>query len=151
MTGESPFLRESDEATISSITSSSPDFSGRDYSLLPVECQEFISATLTRNPRRRPSALQCQRHRWLLGSGGGGGSPKKGQGSPLARQGSFGSRQSSTSSLTRQGSFGSPSLPRQGSIGSPQGRRKSFTGSDRSKSSTNSSPMRKHASEHAHR
>ena len=144
--GKSPFMRATDEATISSITSSSPDFTGKDFTALPTECQDFISSVLTRNPRRRPSAVQCQRHRWLLGSGGAGA--RKGQGSPLARQGSFGSRQSS-SPLTRQGSFGSAPLARQGSIGSPQGKRRSFSSSSEKSKSANSSPTRSPTRKHS--
>lgn len=78
--GKSPFLRGSDEATHSAVTSGTPDLSGDQFSSLPPSCQEFITTCLTKNPRRRPTALQCQRHQWLLGGQG------KGQGSPQEKQ-----------------------------------------------------------------
>lgn len=79
--GKSPFLRGSDEATHSAVTSSTPNLSGGQFSSLPPDCQEFITTCLTKNPRRRPTALQCQHHQWLLGGQG-----RKGQGSPQEKQ-----------------------------------------------------------------
>lgn len=69
LTGKSPFLQDSDEATISAITSSSAlDFSSEDFSNVYPKAQDFISCGLTKNPRRRPTPQQCQHHHWLLES-----------------------------------------------------------------------------------
>lgn len=87
LTGKSPFHRATEEAVISAITAGQVDLSGKDFTNLSTEAQDFVSACLAKNPRRRPAALQCQRHRWLSG----GRKPSVGQGSPLGRRGSFGS------------------------------------------------------------
>ncbi len=107
VTGESPFLRDSHEAMLSLLTSSSSssssslDLTGKLYSPLSPECRDFIALTLTRNPRRRLTAQQCQHHRWLLGSPQG--KRRGSQGSPAITR---------KVSLERKGSLNSPSRNR---------------------------------------
>lgn len=69
VTGQSPFLRDSDEATISAITSATTlDLSNKELVHFSSECKDLIcSNMLTRNPRRRMAAQQCLKHKWLLG------------------------------------------------------------------------------------
>ena len=88
LTGRSPFHRPTEEAVISAITAGQMDLSSKDFTNLSAEAQDFVSACLAKNPRRRPAALQCQRHRWLSG---GSRRSSVGQSSPLGRRGSFGS------------------------------------------------------------
>ena len=69
VTGNSPFLKDTDENTISAITlASTQDISQKELLHFTADCKDFICVnTLSRNPRRRMAASQCLKHKWLLG------------------------------------------------------------------------------------
>lgn len=97
LAGKSPFQRATEEAVISAVTCGTADLSGNDFSNLSPESQDFVSTCLAKNPRRRPTALQCQRHRWLSS---GSRRSSLNQSSPLGRRGSFGSSPTSKRRLS---------------------------------------------------
>jgi len=66
LTGTSPFVGPTHDATIANITSIHLDTESREFVCLSLDCKDFIlDRVLLKNPRRRLKAPQCQRHRWL--------------------------------------------------------------------------------------
>ena len=91
--GQSPFLRDTDEATISAVTSSTAvDLSNKELAAFSAECKDFVCASaLAKNPRRRMAAQQCLKHKWMLGSSPGSRKSSTGEYSPSGKRKSLGS------------------------------------------------------------
>ena len=66
LTGSSPFLGPTQDATVTNISSCHLDTDSAPYSTLSSHARDFIQyRALVRNPRRRLTAIQCQRHHWV--------------------------------------------------------------------------------------
>jgi len=65
LTGFSPFGGESDQETLRNITSAPLDFPSELFEGVSDDAKEFIKMCLNRNPSKRPSVEQCQKHSWI--------------------------------------------------------------------------------------
>ncbi|XP_046993970.1 serine/threonine-protein kinase WNK4-like [Schistocerca americana] len=68
LTGFSPFGGETDQETFCNISGAQLDFPEELFEDVSEAAQDFIRRLLVRDPRARPTAKECLRHRWFTGS-----------------------------------------------------------------------------------
>ncbi|KDR08193.1 putative serine/threonine-protein kinase [Zootermopsis nevadensis] len=65
LTGFSPFGGETDQETFCNISRAEVDFPEELFEDVSEDAQDFIGSLLVRDPRARPTAKDCLRHKWL--------------------------------------------------------------------------------------
>ncbi|KAG7256987.1 hypothetical protein CRUP_030569, partial [Coryphaenoides rupestris] len=68
LSGESPFQGSSDTETLALVTSAQWEFDEESFEDISEDAKDFISALLTKDPRRRLSAQDALSHPWIAAS-----------------------------------------------------------------------------------
>ncbi|XP_070199611.1 myosin light chain kinase, smooth muscle-like isoform X1 [Littorina saxatilis] len=65
LSGLSPFMGDTEQETLSNVTSATWDFNAEEFDSISKEAKDFISKLLVKDPRKRMSATDCLDHQWL--------------------------------------------------------------------------------------
>lgn len=65
LSGLSPFLGETEQETLSNVTSAKWDFNAEEFDNISSDAKDFITRLLVRLPKQRMSATDCLEHLWL--------------------------------------------------------------------------------------
>ncbi|KAK7500374.1 hypothetical protein BaRGS_00008281 [Batillaria attramentaria] len=65
LSGLSPFMGETEQETLSNVTTATWDFNAEEFESISNEAKDFISKLLVKDPRKRMSSTDCLEHQWL--------------------------------------------------------------------------------------
>lgn len=65
LSGKAPFFGKDDAAIFNMVRKGKFEFTSTNWKMVSSEAKEFITALLTLDPKKRPSAQQCLEHKWI--------------------------------------------------------------------------------------